>query len=367
MRVLVLTNLPTPYKVDFFNELGKAVELTVIFERKFALNRNKSWLSNEAINFKSKFLSGLKIGLEASLSISVIKYALVSEYDYYVLNGYSSPTSILLMLILKVKKIPFMLMLDGAIQRKNSNCLKEKIKRFLINLPSFYLSPSEETDKFLVSYSVNNNKIFRFPFTSVKSADLFEKPLTNQEKVSYKKRKNIKTEYMLITVAQFIHRKGIDVLLKSAPSITKEVTICIVGGSPNEEYKSLIRAMHSHNILFFDFMDKQELTEMYRAADVFVLPTREDVWGLVVNEAMAHGLPVIATDKCIAAMELIDEGKSGFIISSDDPDSIAEKVNCLVENLEIRENMTRNALDKIQKYTIEEMAQVCANILKNLK
>ena len=49
----------------------------------------------------------------------------------------------------------------------------------------------------------------------------------------------------------------------------------------------------------------------YQAADMLVFPTREDIWGLVINEAMANGLPTVSTDKCVAALEMIKQGENG--------------------------------------------------------
>lgn len=60
MRVLFLTNIPSPYRIDFFNELGKLCELTVLFEREDATNREANWLKNEIQYFKGVFLSGKK-------------------------------------------------------------------------------------------------------------------------------------------------------------------------------------------------------------------------------------------------------------------------------------------------------------------
>lgn len=59
------------------------------------------------------------------------------------------------------------------------------------------------------------------------------------------------------------------------------------------------------NIVFVEFKTKEDLIDYYRAADLFVLPTREDIWGLVVNEAMAAGTPVITTTNCGAGMEIL--------------------------------------------------------------
>ena len=76
--------------------------------------------------------------------------------------------------------------------------------------------------------------------------------------------------------------------------------------------------MNLNNVHFIDFKNKDTLKEYYHVADVFVLPTREDIWGLVINEALAYGLPVITTDKCMAGLEMIENGKNGYIIPVND-------------------------------------------------
>ena len=72
------------------------------------------------------------------------------------------------------------------------------------------------------------------------------------------------------------------------------------------------------NINFLEFEKKEVLYKYYKAADLFILPTREDIWGLVINEAMAHGLPVITTKKCVAGMELVIKGVNGEIVEVED-------------------------------------------------
>ena len=57
-KILYMTNLPVPYKIDFFNELGKNMDLTVVFERRTASDREDSWLSSSFFNFKAMFING---------------------------------------------------------------------------------------------------------------------------------------------------------------------------------------------------------------------------------------------------------------------------------------------------------------------
>ena len=65
---------------------------------------------------------------------------------------------------------------------------------------------------------------------------------------------------------------------------------------------------------FIDFLQTSELKQYYKLSDIFVLPTKYDVWGLVVNEAMSQGLPVISTSACVAAIELVSNGYNGYVI-----------------------------------------------------
>ena len=90
-----------------------------------------------------------------------------------------------------------------------------------------------------------------------------------------------------------------------------------MGGNPTEEYLQMRKMWNLNNVHFLPFMEKNELEAYYQATDIFVLFTREDIWGLVINEAMANGLPVISTDKCIAAMELVKRDINGIIVPSE--------------------------------------------------
>ena len=100
---------------------------------------------------------------------------------------------------------------------------------------------------------------------------------------------------------------------------------------------------------------KKELSEYYKAADIFVLPTREDIWGLVINEAMAYGLPVVTTNKCVSGVELVKDYKNGFIINVDDVKQLAYAINLILSDDILREKMSKESLKTIDKYTIENM------------
>ena len=159
---------------------------------------------------------------------------------------------------------------------------------------------------------------------------------------------------IVITVGQFIYRKGFDILLKSSSDI--DADIYIIGGKPDSSYEQL----NNGNVHFIDFLTKNELRQYYRAADVFAMPTREDIWGLVVNEALSYGLPVVSTDKCVAGLELINQGENGYIVPVEDSKALAISIN---------DAFDLNAVDSykcIKKYTLENMTKRHLDIFKHV-
>ena len=108
MKVLFFTNIPSPYRVDFFNELGKHCDLTVLYERHDADDRASSWLKGtENLHFKAVFLKGRKIGADTALCFSACKYWKDKSYDLRIVGDYASPTGMLSIAYMRLKGIPY--------------------------------------------------------------------------------------------------------------------------------------------------------------------------------------------------------------------------------------------------------------------
>lgn len=366
MKVLFITNIPSPYRIDFFNELNKYCDLTVLFERKTATDRNDSWYSNE-FEFNGFFLKSINIGSEASLSCEVIKY-IKKSYDVIVLGGYSSPTSMIASLYMKTHKIPYYLNADGGFINYNENKITKLIKSFFISSASYWLCSGEETKKYLTYYGAKTDYIFKFPFTSIKNTDILKSLISLDRKEKLKNELGIPYDKVILSVGQFIPRKGFDWMIEAYKEIDKEIGIYIIGGNPSEEYKSLKKKYEMINLHFIDFQNKVSLNKWYQSADLFVLPTREDIWGLVINEAMSQGIPVITTDKCIAGIELIENGKNGYVIN-DFNMSTLEKKTIEILNLNINDynKLCLNNIKKSKDNTIEKMAKRHIDIFKSTR
>ena len=176
------------------------------------------------------------------------------------------------------------------------------------------------------------------------------------EKQELRRKKNIPYENVILSVGQIIDRKGMDLLIKSTYNIPN-VGIYIVGGKPSDNLLKIIQKNNIINVHFVDFMNYNELSEFYQLADLFVLLTRYDVWGLVINEALANGLPAISTSYCGAALELLNN-KNGLIIDNiDNCQYIHQKINLFLEKVITDDSYQKEALFTMSNYTIENMAR----------
>ena len=363
MKILFTANLPSPYRVEFFNELGKQCELTVLFERETARNRDAKWKSDDFSGFRAIFMDGVHIGEEQAFCPSIIKHLSDHLFDHIIIGHYSSPTGMMAIQYLKHHKIPFILNSDGGIV-KDDSALKFHTKKHFIGAASWWLSTGEMTSRYLIHYGATPDRISVYPFTSLHQSDILKQPLTEEEKAQYKRKLGIKESKTVISVGQFIYRKGYDILLKACADISKDVGIYIIGGEATEEYIALKESMGLTNVYFIGFMNKEELADYYKAADLFVLPTREDIWGLVVNEALAYGIPVITTDHCIAGLELIQNGVNGYIVPSEDVGVLKESMEMLLNSDAIT---AERCLESIKEYTIEEMAKWHISLFEHIK
>ena len=246
---------------------------------------------------------------------------------------------------------------------KEENKIKFIIKKFFISKASYWLSTGEKTDKYLIHYGAKKENVYRYPFASFREKDILHKSLGHEEKKIIKEKYGIKEKKVVLFVGQFIYRKGIDILLNASDGLRQDIGVYIVGGEATEEYLEIINEKKLENIHFFKFANKETIKELYMASDVFVLPTREDIWGLVINEAMSYGLPVITTDRCIAGLELVGK-ENGKIIPVDDVEALKSAIKTVLA-IPSEEFFDSN-YQIISNYTIENMAKVHAEIIEKI-
>jgi glycosyltransferase involved in cell wall biosynthesis len=139
------------------------------------------------------------------------------------------------------------------------------------------------------------------------------------------------SEPVFLCCGQMIARKGIDVLLAAFARLERG-RLLLVGREA--ELPALLtplpRAVRER-IAYAGFQPPEELPRFFAEADVFVLPSRYDGWGVVVNQALGAGLPVLCSDQVGAGVDLVEDGANGLRFAADDVDALAAALRCCME------------------------------------
>jgi glycosyltransferase involved in cell wall biosynthesis len=351
-RVLILTTTAAPYRVELFNELGRYCELTVYFEQKNEATRHSDWFQDKFKYFNGSFLKKSDKDL-GEIKFDFIKYLNRKAYDAVIFYEYSTITSISSIFVSILLGIPYFLNCDGGFPEE-STWFKKMIKTFLVTRAKGYFAGGIYAKKYLMYYGAKEDKITIHNFTTLYQADIIKHPLSISEKQTLRKSLNLRGKKIAIAVGRFIELKNFHILIQAWAKTSEDFELLIIGGGEKkQEYDQLIDKLKLNNIRIIDFMKKSELFKYYTAADLFILPTSSDVWGLVVNEAMACGLPVITTDKCIAGLELIVDNENGFIVPVANVNEMSMKINEILKNEKLQEKMAQNNLNKINNFTYE--------------
>lgn len=345
-KICWISNAPAPYKVAFMKELGKKVELYCLFETNAESDREKTWYDYDSQNFTAIYL--------AEVNSKEVIQKMANKCDVLIDSDYTQKICMYAVKEFhKNNKIVFM-HADGGLAIPRF-FLIEKVVSHVMKRHDYFLSSGEETDKYYKYYGISPDKIKHYHFACMSKEEMNNNAKKIENKEEYRKECDYKEAIILFSVGQQIPRKGYDVLVKAMIDVPETVGLYIAGGNPEENVQEIIKENHLENIYFIGFKNKEELAKYYAGADIFVLPTRYDIWGLVINEAMSFGLPVISTNKCVAALEFNNHYSNAKIVNIEDSDSINKAICELAQNKEERLSLGVKSISGIQDYCFENM------------
>jgi glycosyltransferase involved in cell wall biosynthesis len=199
--------------------------------------------------------------------------------------------------------------------------------------------------------------IYQYPFSSVHEKEIAASPPSRVQKGRLRIALGIPGVRIALCVGRFLPIKGFDVAIDAWREMPTDYSLVLAGGGPEEaNYRARVLRYGLRNIFILGFQQAGNLRQLYDAADLLVFPTRGDVWGLVVNEAFARGLPAVTSDRCGAARDLLADGTGGMVVPAGDADALADTVLHLLHEERSLTVMAAGALETSREYTIEAMA-----------
>ena len=352
-RIIVITSNIAPYRRMWCEALSQFFDVTIVYTKDHDYERDDRWLQKSSELCEIRKLKNDKDVFDP-LCFDVIDVIRENKSALIIFDGYGVKTNLLGLLYCKLAGRKSYVNVDGYPTERKKSAVREFLKKIIIgHLCTCFTCSGEATKEYLMHYGADPEKIIIHNFSSIRDDEIMENPADEQEKMEMRRKLGIASNKKIVLgVGRFLPLKRFEDLIRAVLQCKTDADLYLLGGQPTETY--LKEAKGSEHIHFIDFVLPEEVGEYYRASDLFVLPSETDVWGLVLNEAMAKGLPVIASDSVVGGKSLIDG--NGFIFRTYDVDELAKDIDACLEE-DNHQRMSERSLSIIRDFTIENMVR----------
>lgn len=337
LQLIVWTNIPTFYQADLFRALTKMsdVHLKVVFEKEIPEDRRNLGWQNDTSGFEYEFLS------EHHPAFDAIRKARKHRTNTHIVGGlWASTVQEAVLATLFASGARYFIYSEAPDPRDIVPPIKRKILMVLgkrvLNGASGILPISHFAMEYFKSYGIGDSKFYPFGYFRSQQSGF-------RKKVQRRRNKSVN----ILFVGQLGQRKGIDILLSAMQPLfaaKNHLQLKLIGsGELETQYQDWVRERNlSSRVTFEGVIDSKLVIRRISEADMLVLPSRWDGWGIVVNEALMAGVPVIVSNMCGAA-DIVNDGRNGFIFNSEDIQELRTKLNRFVTDRAVRARMKEEA------------------------
>lgn len=361
-RLAMLVDVPAPYRIPVFNHL--ADRLGDRFKVFFMAGRvpNRQWNSLlERSRFAYEILGGVNLrawssrGFGCHLNPGVSRALRRFAPSLVVVGGYNHATSFLA--ARGARRLPAKLGLwcESTLHdaRRSSRPI-ERLKKWFIRRCDVFVVPGKASREYLHAYGVADDRIFLAP--NAVDSEFFRKGAaraqTDEARRQFRETHGL-PDFNILFAGRLSPEKGFVVaadVLDKLQVQGLEIGLLVVGDGPRRrEYEKLVSDRRLEHVVFFGFVQQAELPFSYGQADVLMVPSTSEPWGLVVNEAMACGVPVLCSPAVGAGDDLVVDGVTGFRCAT--RAEYATRIRDLVGNPRARMAMSSRCRETIAAFS----------------
>lgn len=350
--ILFLTVMPSPYQRQLFARMAEHPSLTVAVRYFVAAAHDREWARtslypHEAV-MPGRTLS--LVGKSAHWNPGILRLLRGDNSDLVVVSDYSAPTVQLAMRVLAARGRPWMFW--GEIPGFNARgrlgtWMRDRLQaplRAASGIAGIGSGAVDAYRRLFPGKPVHNIPYFcdLAPYAAARAAA----PPRTGETVD------------VLFSGQLIERKGVDVLLDAFTPAARahgRLRLLLLGGGPaRQRLEASVPADLRERVLFIGHREPDQLPDVFARADVFCLPSRHDGWGVVVNEALGAGLPVLVSDAVGAGRDLVRDGENGFVTPAGDAGALAIALERIAADDALRARMATASSVMGQSWTLDE-------------
>ncbi|GEK57710.1 hypothetical protein CHL76_01270 [Marinococcus halophilus] len=327
MKIAFVTNLRAPYRTLQWNEFARIPDTQVTVYYTDRPSENRAWRVTTAEEYKEIDLPGVQLGKAGRMNAGL--HHIVSTHDLVVIGGYEKPAYIALSLLCRMYRKPYVLLYDGISAPRLQDApsgYKHKLKATVIDHAAAVFGNGEVSRRYFAD-------VFGYPDARIYNQYLAVDGRAIQELAHHRDyyREKLRTKYglapgepVLVYSGRLIAIKNMATVIEAVSTMKNPVTVFVIGGGEQEEELQQQAGEAGVKLIITGFLSRQEdVFEHYMLGDAFILPSLIEPWGLVVNEALAAGLPVIVSERCGCSLDLVKEGVNGYTVDPNDSRQMA--------------------------------------------
>lgn len=367
-KVLLLNNVPSPYLTPLFHQLLQAQtwDLRVCYVS--AWSTSVGWHENQVTDYQGGgqcVLDRRFPRLSRYFPLLAAALALVAELltlrpDYLLIYGYTRLPQLTALLWSLLWRKPFALAGDATYYADGATGLRKRLKswwlKFLSKRAAAIIVVGKASRMYWEAYGAAASKIYEAPF-AVDNA-FFQRESQRQRAAArtFRQQKGWEQKTVFLYAGRLIKRKNVDLLIRALQQSDPRANVTAVIVGDGEERAALeALAAGDARVHFAGSASQAELAYFYALADVLVLPSSEEPWGLVINEAMASGLAVIAHWQCGAAVDLV-AADNGVALRSFAVAELAAALASLAMDENKLQKLKQRSREKIAPWSFEQAA-----------
>jgi glycosyltransferase involved in cell wall biosynthesis len=372
-RLAIITEIISPYRIPLFNALSQRsdIELHVIFLAENDPGLRQWQVYKEEIRFSYEILPSFRYrlaGYNLLLNFGMSRALRRASPEAILCGGYNYPAAWQALMWARANGIRFHLWSESHLQELHRGQTPwELLKREFMQRCDGFVVPGSAARQYLLAHKMKPESIF----TAVNAVDneLFASgaAIARSNAEALRQTLQLPARYILF-VGRLVREKGVFELLsayaKLDDSIRQQVGMVFVGdGASGDRLQREAASICPGMVRFPGFAQREQLPAYYALAEMLVLPTYTDTWALVVNEAMACGLPVVLTRTAGCAPDLITENWNGLLVPPRDVLALTRAMNQLLSQRDVRAIMADNSEKRILEYSPEIWATGIAEMM----
>jgi len=373
-RLVILTEIISPYRIPLFNALAQnaEVDLHVIFLAETDPDLRQWQIHKEGIEFSYQILRSWRRRFgryNALLNRGVGRTLAEAAPDVILCGGYNYVASWQALFWARAYNVPFFLWSESNVQDlRRGHVVVELLKTKFLRRCSGFVVPGQSALEYLRIQKVEERTVFVAPNAVDNDFFAAAAAAAKRDAARWRRELDLPERYFLF-VGRVVREKGVFELLsayaKLEESMRQQVGLVLVGDGACRPQLELQAASISPGVVrFAGFAQQGQLATHYALAEMLILPTYTDTWGLVVNEAMACGLPVIVSKVAGCAADLVKENWNGLLVEPRDVSSLTSAMRSLADRPDLRATMGANSMQHISRYSPTEWSAGVARMVQ---